>query len=445
MAKAGKTVPEPRKVEMLAQTNASTNSKKKRGGQASRQKRKYDKMRADLGIEPSFTVRIESAPTPPTPGGAESEPPTKFTVCIPSTASASTTVTRHPSRDVKLTCGKSHVSKRKPACRTEKTCVKPNVQVTNHEGSSVSLSITHSQQQPAQTEPVPLQMIDSHCHWDRCLSQQKYGCLGSSVPEVEEAIFSEGSMTKPKRTVLMQAMVSVFCDPSSWAQIDEILASDKRLVYTIGYHPQHLKKYHLKPEEIREMERHLQRNSCVGIGEIGLDYHHAQSPKQREIQRRNLMSIFRFIQISRTRKPIVLHLRNSDDPDDSDDVFPHALRLLRENHLDSHKIHLHCFSGTKSDAEVWYNTCPNLKFGFTCTLLYRGTRESLHEVVKWLPASSLLAESDAPYLKPPNMPGPNHPWNVHQVLDEMASAKLLPLPRLYDQVLRNTKQLYNIQ
>ncbi len=193
------------------------------------------------------------------------------------------------------------------------------------------------------------------------------------------------------------------------------------------------------------MENHPHQKSCVGISEIGQDYHHAQSSSKRENQRWNFMSILEMMKSTGTRKPIVLHLRNSQNTDDPDNVFPHALHLIRYKQLDSHKIHLHCFSGTKSDAEVWFKACHNIKFGFTCTLLYKDTRKSLHEVVKWLPPSCLLAESDAPYMKPPNMAGPNHPWNVHQVLDEMASLRGWSLPRLYDQVLWNTQQLYNIR
>ena len=46
------------------------------------------------------------------------------------------------------------------------------------------------------------------------------------MPEVEQEVFSEDSKIKPKRTVFIKAVVSVFCDPSSWVQIDDILASD---------------------------------------------------------------------------------------------------------------------------------------------------------------------------------------------------------------------------
>ena len=49
--------------------------------------------------------------------------------------------------------------------------------------------------------------------------------------------------------------------------------------------------------------------------------------------------------------------------------------------------------------------------------------QRLWEVIDWLPVSVLLAETDAPHLKPVGMKGPNHPWNVHQVVDRFAEVK----------------------
>ena len=158
------------------------------------------------------------------------------------------------------------------------------------------------------------------------------------MSEVEQAVCSDRSVTKPIRVECLKAMVSVFCDPTTWHQIDCILLADTLLVYTIGYHPQHLKKTCVKPEEIRKMENHPHQKSCVGISEIGQDYHHAQSSSKRENQRWNFMSILEMMKSTGTRKPIVLHLRNSQNTDDPDNVFPHALHLIQYKQLDSHKF-----------------------------------------------------------------------------------------------------------
>ena len=249
----------------------------------------------------------------------------------------------------------------------------------------------------------------------------------------------KGSPVRPKRVCHVSAMVSVFCDPEAWNDIDRIVAMDKRLWYTVGYHPSHLRKHDLTKTEEDFMKRRLQKSTCVGLGEIGLDFHHAKSPDEQRCQIRNFRHLLHFVK-KNSSKPVVLHLRNGK----TDNVFDLARKMISEEDMHRHKLHLHCFSGESSDVDKWLKAFPNCHFGFTVMLLDKEHAVRLSAAVRRIPSSRLLAESDAPYMHPYNMNGPNHPWNIHQVLDRFAEIKQEPLPRMYDQVLQNTKRLYRL-
>lgn len=193
------------------------------------------------------------------------------------------------------------------------------------------------------------------------------------------------------------------------------------------------------------MEKCIVENpKCVAFGEIGLDYSHASSSEERAFQRRNFISLLSLARKHCHGKPIVLHLRNSNVPGDKDCAFRVALGILRNMEMLDERIHIHSFAGDVEDARVWYHSCRRVMFGFTAMLLMPECQERLTRAVEWIPSRWLLAESDAPHLKPPNMPGPNHPWNVHQVIDRFAEIKELNLPQMYKTIEANTRYFYKL-
>ena len=291
-----------------------------------------------------------------------------------------------------------------------------------------------------------LPVIDSHCHWDRMLQWKVFGCLGSSVQDVEAAIFAQESTVTPKLQTNMLAMISVFCDPESWHQVGTI-TEDERIFFTIGIHPQHLAKSIPTEGQESEMRSKLRMNKCVGFGEIGLDFHHAKTQLERQSQIDALRHLLRMYKGTSTgdQKPLVLHMRNSDSTCMSQpNVYQIGLEILREEECLDEKVHLHCFSGSSSDAAVWLKNMRNLYFGFTAKVLHKATVDEMALIVKLIPVNQLVAESDAPYLKPPNMRGPNHPWNVHQVVSFFAEVKQCRMEEMFQKVVTNTKVLYGL-
>ena len=90
----------------------------------------------------------------------------------------------------------------------------------------------------------------------------------------------------------------------------------------------------------------------------------------------------------------------------------------------------------------WLKTCPNVKFGFTSTLLRSPpTQAAVHE----LDLSKILFESDAPYLPVPGYPRSHvTPWHMLPILDKLSKIKQIPVSLLANILNANAIELYGL-
>jgi TatD DNase family protein len=109
---------------------------------------------------------------------------------------------------------------------------------------------------------------------------------------------------------------------------------------------------------------------CVGWGEIGLDYHYDNSP--REIQRDVLVRQLRHA--VRLGKPITIHTREAEE--DTEWILKAEVPVdhkagnrrsffSREGPDASPKIHIHCCTDSPEFAQRLMNHFPNLYIGIT--------------------------------------------------------------------------------
>ncbi|MGD2270452.1 MAG: TatD family hydrolase [Desulfobacterales bacterium] len=165
------------------------------------------------------------------------------------------------------------------------------------------------------------------------------------------------------------------------------------------------------------------RDKLAAIGEVGLDFWVVKSESQREIQR----EIFKhFIGLSReVDLPLNVHSRSAGR---------HVIALLLEN--GARKVQLHAFDGKAASA------LPAAEAGFFFSIppsVLRSTQKQ--KLVKRLPLSSLLIETDSPVLGP--SPGDrNEPANGVIVVDAIAEIKGIPKTEVLRHVYQNTLSLY---
>jgi TatD DNase family protein len=136
-------------------------------------------------------------------------------------------------------------------------------------------------------------------------------------------------------------------------------------------------------EELNHVEKGLASGQHFAVGEIGLDYYwdttHAE--KQREAFR---------IQLRWAKElnlPVAIHTR---------DAFEDVFQILEEEQDGTLKGVLHCFTGTKEQAQQGIALGMHLGIGGVVTYKNGGLDLSLKNV----PLNRLLVETDSPYLPP---------------------------------------------
>ncbi len=157
-------------------------------------------------------------------------------------------------------------------------------------------------------------------------------------------------------------------------------------MYTaIGIHPSDCQYLDMEEDEaISDIESLIldKSSKCVALGEIGLDYHYPDTDKQKQ------MSCFK-AQMSLAKKlgiPVVIH-----DRDAHGDIME-----IIEMYPEVHGV-LHSFSGSPEMAERLVSL--GYMISFSGTLTFTNARRP-REVAAALPHSSVLIETDCPYLAP---------------------------------------------
>jgi TatD DNase family protein len=162
------------------------------------------------------------------------------------------------------------------------------------------------------------------------------------------------------------------------------LAEEYSFIYTtVGVHPHEARL--LDDELCERLEDLSQHSKVIAWGEIGLDYHYDNSPRdvQREAFRKQL-------RMARERRlPVVIHTREAEAD---------TLAILNEEWNESGLGGvIHCFTGTRSFAEAAVELGFYISFSGVVTFKNAG---ELRETARALPLDRILIETDSPFLAP---------------------------------------------
>ncbi len=280
-----------------------------------------------------------------------------------------------------------------------------------------------------------MHLVDSHAHLDfDGLAQDLDGVLARA----READI---------RTILS---IGIGDGPATMHRARDLAAQHKgrtpRIYASAGIHPQETA---LADDEALAKLRALAMDPLVvAIGEIGLDYYHADNPDT-DVQQRAFVAQ---LEIAReVRKPILIHLRTSElataeakarfgDADATADFF----RLVQQ-HWAPHGISgvMHCFSGTAEDARRALELGFHLSFAGNVTYnRFPGIREA----AVLAPLDRILVETDAPFLAPQPLRGQrNEPANTRVTAEFVSKLRGISLEELATATTMNFEQLFGIQ
>lgn len=204
-------------------------------------------------------------------------------------------------------------------------------------------------------------------------------------------------------------------------QTESLFPSCKSMM---GLHPCSVKENF--SEEIAIIKEYLANREFIGVGEIGLDFYWDTTFKEQQYK-----AFHRQIELALQHSlPIVIHSRNAiDECIDVVAQYP-GLRGV-----------FHCFSGNEAQAKKIMELNFFLGIGGVVTFKNSG----LDKVIADLGLSSVILETDAPYLSPVPFRGKrNQPAYTKIVAEKIASLLNLSLDDVAGATSQNAKKLFSV-
>ena len=206
------------------------------------------------------------------------------------------------------------------------------------------------------------------------------------------------------------------------------LSQEYPFIYSIiGWHPTEAGIYTAAVEQF--LEERLDLPKVVALGEIGLDYHWMEDPK--DIQER----VFRRqIAIARERHlPISIHTR---------DAIEDTYRILKDEKVHDIGGIMHSFSGDDEWAKKFLDLGMHISFSGVVTFK---KALDVQAAAKIVPQNRLLVETDAPYLAPVPYRGKrNEPGYTHYVVDQIAALREESPQQVAGYTTENAHRLFKI-
>jgi TatD DNase family protein len=258
-------------------------------------------------------------------------------------------------------------------------------------------------------------MIDTHCHLE----------MDEFDPDREEVI-------QRAKDAGIEAIITIGSDLKGNIGGLELSKKYDFIYSSVGIHPHDAKDFtedvfnKIKMWAINSTG-HGARGKVVAIGEIGLDYHYDNSP--REIQHEVFMKQLQFAK--EVNLPAVIHSREAKRD---------TLEIIKES--GTNKGVLHCFSGDIDMAE------RAIAMGFFISIAgpvtFKNARKP-KEIAKMIPDDYLLIETDAPYLTPEPFRGRrNEPSYIVHTAKAIAELRGITLEDLSRITTINAKRLFKI-
>ena len=292
-----------------------------------------------------------------------------------------------------------------------------------------------------QEPEMGLKFIDVHCHLP--FRRPKNDRLPTDREQYSN-YFKMGGQFLITSTIDMQTLDLT---------LDFIKKFDKNFGFTCGWAPQTV-TYTPKNKYDSDWKKwidFIQNNydNYLGIGEVGLDFHHAKILEKREKQ----VEVFRrIIEITRDLgKPYILHVRNAAGHEfdrqhpkhrfnKKDGANKEILKILDEFKIDPQRVLWHCFSGPME----YGRTLPNQGFMLSVPSSAYGF-DRWRKISKFSPIESLVTETDS-YYQHPFKRGPlNVPSNVRYSIAAIAYSHNISQDLVSKTTVENAIQFFNLK
>lgn len=248
--------------------------------------------------------------------------------------------------------------------------------------------------------------IDTHCHIDSSVSGDVY-IKNAYSANVKGLIFS-------------------FCNQDCYQAGIEFLDKYPDVFVSLGFHPEDADN--ITDKDLHCLDEVLVSSSrIVAIGEIGLDYYWRKDnkEKQRDLFQKQLDLAVKH------QMPVVIHCR---------DAIQELYDILSQ-YKGKVKGVIHCFSGSYEMARAFIEL--GFVLGIGGVLTFKNSK--LYQVVEKIPLSSIVLETDSPYLTPePHRGEMNESKYIPLIAEKIAQIKGISLSEVEKITTDNAKRVFDL-
>jgi TatD DNase family protein len=255
-------------------------------------------------------------------------------------------------------------------------------------------------------------LIDTHCHLNYL--------HGTDLDKIADVL----SFAK-RRGVTRFICISV--DTVALSEVLLIANHFDQVKATVGVHPCDVKRQPFSQSR-SVLEEHVASDQVVAVGEFGLDYYHEEGldlALQKQVFTEQIeLSIAH-------QKPLVVHTR---------DARADTIDLLKSVGQGNATGVLHCFTESKEMAKKALDL--GFYISFSGIITFKNAHD-LQDVVRYVPLSSILVETDSPYLAPvPYRGKQNQPAYVVEVAQQVAQLKGVSFETVCTETTKNAQSLF---
>ncbi len=194
----------------------------------------------------------------------------------------------------------------------------------------------------------------------------------------------------------------------------------------LGIHPENAMD--LTPERRPVLEALIEKEQPVAIGEIGLDYHYDEPPRdfQKDI------FVYHLELAKRFNLPIIVHSRDA-----AEDTY----ELIKAHNPDKKGV-IHCFSSSYEMAVKYVEMGYYIGIGGVVTFK---NAAKLKDIAAKIPLNSILLETDCPYMAPVPFRGTRNDSSlIKYVAEEIAFLRGITPEEVIETTYNNTCRLFNV-
>lgn len=259
--------------------------------------------------------------------------------------------------------------------------------------------------------------IDAHCH----IQFEQYE---HDREEIIEQMQEQGV-----------AAIVVGCDLESSRKAVELAEEHEHLFAAVGIHPTDTDES-FDTDELLAIAAHPK---VVAIGECGLDFFRPTIVDESEKTRQKDTFSRQIILAAERDLPLVIHARPSKG---TQDAYQDVLTILTEakGMYPNLRGDMHFFVGGVAEAEAF--TALGFTLSFTAVITFA---RDYDDAIRAVPLTSILAETDAPYVAPASRRGQrNDPLAVVDVVAKIAEIRGEDLETVRTTLLSNTHCMFSL-